>query len=497
MNRRGLACAVIIAACHGASTEGEVGGACYPNGTCNAMLKCIGGVCIGPDAPPRPTVTATLASDVDILFVIDNSASTSDKQAQFAANFPNFVTALNGSPLGPLNVHLGVATTTVSVGNSNFGANCANGDDGLLQNTPCSTRGTCTTTCTAPTGRFIIDVKNSGGGRTTNYTEPTLAAAFTCIAQVGATGCGFEAQLEAMKRALDGSRSENAGFIRDGAYLAVIILTDEDDCSVKDPTLFNLAAAQAGPGDFRCQPLFGYKCDTAISSANPGTYTNCAPLTGSYLKDPADYYGFLSTVKDPAQIVVAFIGGGSMNGGPPSGAVVMTGAITSPFSQALALQPSCTATVNGQFAIARPGIRINDFVTQFGDRGLFQTICTADYTPALMQIATLLFNSISPCLEGPIDPTDIDPNNPGIQLDCTVSDVVGGGTSMPMETPIPPCTMTNATTPAPGQGLCYWISMNTAACAPPLGGLQINFVRSSAPAVGTTTNVACAVKPQM
>jgi hypothetical protein len=32
-----------------------------------------------------------------------------------------------------------------------------------------------------------------------------------CLADVGDTGCGFEAPLEAMKRALDGSRPETPG----------------------------------------------------------------------------------------------------------------------------------------------------------------------------------------------------------------------------------------------------------------------------------------------
>ncbi len=60
------------------------------------------------------------------------------------------------------------------------------------------------------------------------------------VAQIGATGCGFEAPLEAMKRSLDGSRIENTGFIRDGAFLAVVFLTDEDDASVKDSSVYSL-----------------------------------------------------------------------------------------------------------------------------------------------------------------------------------------------------------------------------------------------------------------
>jgi hypothetical protein len=462
-----------------------------------------------------------VSADIDILFVIDNSASTADKQAQFATNFPMFITALDSSNIGRPNLHIGVTSTSVSVGNSNFGANCANGDDGLLQN---MARGT---GCTAPTGRYIIDIANGmgsgapvcGTNRTCNYAGETLAQAFTCIAQLGQGGCGFEAQLEAMKRALDGSHPENAGFVRNGAFLAVVILTDEDDCSISDSnTLMNLPMASAGPGDFRCQPAYAYKCDTAISTSGGGTYNNCspAPTAASYLHDPIDYYNFLTIglngmppIKNAQQTVVALIGGGQQPSmanpnPPPNGSVIMTGAINMPFQQPLALLPSCTATVNGNFAIARPALRIYDFVQQFGDHGLFETICQADYSQALTNIANLLFNAISPCLEGPVDPTDIDPNNPGLQLDCTVSDVVNEGTSMQTSTPIPPCKMSSATMPMGGQSLCYFITPNPTVCTSVLNGveqdpshLQINFVRTSPPAVGTVTDVSCAVSSTM
>src|SRR5437016_5736621 len=66
-----------------------------------------------------------VSADIDILFVIDNSASTADKQALFAANFPNFVTALDTFPTGRPNLHIGVVSTTVGTGSDvDFGSNC-------------------------------------------------------------------------------------------------------------------------------------------------------------------------------------------------------------------------------------------------------------------------------------------------------------------------------------------------------------------------------------
>jgi hypothetical protein len=431
-----------------------------------------------------------VSADIDILFVIDNSASTADKQTLFAANFPNFVTALDAFPTGRPNLHIGVVSSTVDVGVQGFGPGCpspAPNDNGLLQNAP-RVAG-----CTPPTGRFISDIKNGTGGRTTNYTG-TLQDTFSCIAQLGATGCGFEAQLEAMKRALDGSNPQNAGFIRNGAYLAVVFLTDEDDCSVKDTSIFGLGSAAAGPGDFRCQPLYAYKCDSAISASGPGSYTNCVPRTDSYLQLTSYYFQFLASVKDPAQIVVAMVIGDPKPAGT-NGTNITTGPISTPFTQTLALQPSCMATINGATAIGRPGIRLADFLANFGqNRGRQYTICQSDYSAALKDIGDLLFNAVSPCLEGAVDISDTDPNNPGPQLQCTVTDVQNSGTSSETSSLIPACKMSAPGMVAAGSpNPCWWADASPTGCPNTPTHYQINFVRNSPPATGTVTDVECAV----
>ncbi len=440
-----------------------------------------------------------VSADIDVLFVIDNSASTLDKQTVFAQNFPKFVQALDAFPTGRPNLHLGVIDTTVDIGATGYStgnAGCPSpdpADNGVLQNAP-RVPG-----CSPPNGYFLSDIKDASGSRQVNYTG-TLDQALSCIAQVGASGCGFEAQLEAMKRSLDGSRHENSGFVRNGAYLAIIFLTDEDDASTKDSSVFGLADAMVGGhNDFRVQPLFAYACDTPISNTGPGTYTNCKPRTDSYLQDPAFYASFLNTVKDPAQIVVAVIAapppGLMTNDSPPQTANSATSVSTGPLTlngntQQLALQPSCTATINGNPAVGRPAVRLASFLSNFGSRGRFYSVCQGDYSAALTDIGKTLFNAISPCLEGPVDTTDVDPSNPGTQLDCTVSDVVTGGS----DTAIPRCPMQDATTPAAnGPRPCYWIDKNTTTCPSPDTGYELNIVRTQPPAPGTNVDVECAV----
>jgi hypothetical protein len=444
-----------------------------------------------------------VSADIDILFVIDNSSSTRDKQTVFAQNFPRFVQALDAFPLGRPNLHIGVVNTTVDIATPGFSSGASGcpspdpGDDGLLQTTPGASG------CTPPNGRFLSDFKTPEGPRTANYIG-TLDQGLSCIAQIGSDGCGFEAPLESMKRALDRSRPENAGFIRNGAYLAVIILTDEDDASVKDPAVFSLPdSTVGGRNDFRVQPLFAYRCTNPISSSVPGTYTGCAPRVDSYLQDPHFYAQFLSSVKGPGQIVVAAIAGPPpglvTNDSPPQTADrpdLATGPLTiagNP-TQPIALLPSCSATINGNPAVGRPAIRLASFVRDFGTRGRFYSICQGDYSAALADIGKTLFNAISPCLEGPIDPADADSANAGTQLQCTVTDLQVDDTSGEDAALIVPCEMQDARTPAAGGSRpCWWIDRDPAMCPAPDTGFVLEVERSEPPATGTNVVVECAL----
>jgi hypothetical protein len=462
-----------------------------------------------------------VSADIDILFVIDNSSSTSDKQALFQTNFMNFVLALDMFPTGRPNLHMGVVSTTVDDGApaQALTAICGTGADqqnGLLQ------------TGSAVTGRYISDIATaagSGAPRQTNYTG-TLETAFASIANVGDVGCGFEADLEAMKRALDGTTNTmNAGFIRPAAYLAVIILTDEDDASIKDGSagnaVFSLPAASVGGvNDFRVQPMFAYNCDQQITAGSGSAfYTNCTPRTDSYLQDPAYYSSFLASVKDPARTVVAVIAAPppppfQTADNPPQAAnitygaganTIGTGSVVFPSeTQDPALLPSCSTTIGTDMAFGRPAIRLASFLSAYGDRGKFYNICQGSYGAALTDIGNTLFNAISPCLEGSLDTRDADPNNPGTQLQCTVNDVLNIGGSDQTETLMPACKMTNSANgaamcntppcPDPSQTLpCWWSDMNTTSCPAPDTGYEVNFYRSTPAATGTTVAVQCAV----
>lgn len=438
-----------------------------------------------PEQSVALTKTIPVRADIDLLFVIDNSGSTQNKQTVFAQNYQNFVAALDRFPTGRPNLHLGVVTSTVDIGTGQGTSPChpAGDQNGLLQNASRDP----TFPCTPPTSdRFLLDLAQPGGGRVTNYSG-SLDQALSCISHVGDNGCGFEAPLEAMKRALDGSRRENDGFLRSGAFLAVVILTDEDDCSAV-PSLFTQPSDSVGRDDFRCAQS-SYLCNTPISPSSPGSYTGCRVRHDGFLTIPSAYASFLSSIKDPSLVAAALISG------EPTTAI-NTGPLTMPFRQDLALLPTCSATINGKLAIGRPAPRLHEFLDNFGDRGVFSEVCQSDYSQAVADIGDLLFRAISPCLEGTPDTSDTDDTNPGLQPDCTVSELQDPDTDAEVETLIPRCRMTAADRPdLAGARACWWVTSNPVACSTG-SHLELHVERSAVAPPNSVVRVTCAAAPR-
>ena len=229
----------------------------------------------------------------DILFLVDNSPSMDPKQKALADNFPKMIEQLDALPDGRPDLHIGVVSSDMGAGGTPIGGNCnvVLGDRGLLwgnvpvdtsywdPNTPiqqCYDRapiratvapGSCwalaqnppiTDGCGLNSGaRWIEDIQApNGAGRQVNYAGgPTaLSSVFSCLAKaVGVAGCGFEHQLQAVRVALNPQQigcdaqgknctdvnMANVGFVRKEAYLAIVLVTDEDDCSAEPSNYLN------------------------------------------------------------------------------------------------------------------------------------------------------------------------------------------------------------------------------------------------------------------
>ncbi len=367
---------------------------------------------------------------MDLIFVIDTSLSMSDEQTILQGNFPNLVRVLKNITGGLPNLHMGTISPDLGTAPYNIpGCDRPGGDQGRFMKGPNNScvnpvnqkyivdvepRG-CTiekntvlgeaTTCvshdctqancertaftgldgvpTEPAG-LVIATEENGCPRCRNYTNQSLEEVFQCMASLGTSGCGMEQQLEAVRQALIGGQTDNIGFLRNSAYLAIFIISDEDDCSTRQAELFNpqgdINSTLGTLTSFRCTE-FGVVCDQPWQRVMPQgqlTYTNCRSRDSTdprnMLHPISTYTNTLTQLKDSNMIIV--------------------GAIAGPYSNQLTvgldnnqnpkLSPSCGIPTEG----GDPAVRIKEFVSAFLQnpadiQWAFTSICATDFSPAL------------------------------------------------------------------------------------------------------------------
>lgn len=351
----------------------------------------------------EPSGACAEPAAVDLLLVVDDSASMAEGQALLLEALPALVRGLVAPPDDDLDgapdwlpvpsLHVGVVTPNMGSGGypvptcegGAFGARF--GDDGILRTLGDTTRAGCDPTFPAPLVFMAGDDVSS------------FSRGVACVASVGTGGCGFEQPLEAMLKALapvgstaytgpdyrppiffdstygHGDR-ENAGFLRDDSLLAVIVLTDEDDCSVSDPGIFDVSSpTYTGDLGLRCflhpeaqHPIERYvEGLVALRAGRPdllalAVIAGVPPELATALPTRADYEAIL---RDPDMIE-------RLDPGMPT-----------------RLVPSCTMAGSG--GAAYPPVRLVRTAMSLGaGRGTVQSICQGDLAPALAPITRLL-----------------------------------------------------------------------------------------------------------
>jgi hypothetical protein len=403
---------------------------------------------------------------LDILFVIDNSGSMAEEQASLTQNFQRFMDVLEYDG-GWSSLHIGVVSTDLGAGPHAISGCEPGGDSGALQATPR------TPECQGPDGAFIRDIRREDGTRERNY-DGELRDAFSCIAGLGTDGCGFEQPLEAMHRALDGSNPGNAGFLRDNAYLLVVFITDEDDCSVFDTAMFdtsqNSMSDPLGPlSSFRCFD-FGVQC-SPDAPREPGARTSCEPRQGSaYMHDVTRYVDFLRGLKPgPNMVLVAGI-----TGAPEPVAVTIDG------DGNAELAPSCQAA-SGQ---AAPAVRLGALLEAFPLRNTLTSICNEDLSEALILIANFIVHRAAPCLQGNLYDSDGDPSN-GVQPECVISARYADGS----ERVLFACD----DAAAPGDAPCYVMEQDIDTCPDTDSHLTVRAFHDQETPPGVMLDVRCRI----
>jgi len=374
---------------------------------------------------------------VDLLFVVNNSGSMREEQAALRAQFQQLVTVLttgdrdgDGTSDFPraTDLHLAVVSTDMGVVGISGIPNCDGfGDDGVMQ----TAGDTSIPGCAASFPPFLSFIP---GASELDQTVTDLG----CVATLGTEGCGFEQPLEAALKALwpaqdrggNGAMDPNAevmtsnritfvgdkitgagttghgdganvGFLRNDptvglSVIAVVVMSDEDDCSSSDPRHFTppqfldptdpLASQDL---NLRCffnpQNLYSvnryvdglralrpgqeqHVMFAAIAGVPPDLVDSQALAGVNFADDASREAFYVELLEDPRMIEQPdpTLGPGSGN-----------------------LMSSCTADVDGDGtpeSKAYPPRRIVQVARGFGANGFVQSICQADFGPAMTAI---------------------------------------------------------------------------------------------------------------
>ena len=396
-------------------------------------------------------IQVTNVDNVDLLFMIDNSNSMAEEQANLILELPRLVNVLASGDrdadgmrdFNPVkSLHVGVITSDMGAGPNTGVPTCARGlgDDGILRSRSRLTTAPCM--ATYPSAVFEFD-------RERGDNPNDFAATVGCVANIGTGGCGFEQQLEASLKALtpvsasawtrpgytpprfvsaDGipdstagqADGPNMGFLRPNSALAVVLVTDEEDCSVRDYGLF-----VSGDPRFMSVPL-NLRCNTFGD-----------PAMG--LIHPIDRYvnGFLGLRSDPGLLIFSGIVGippetePLAQAGNYSGILMNANMIPRPNAMGTNLEPSCS-TMNG---VAYPPIRIVQTAAGLAASGAavsLSSICSPSFQPAIDAIIAKIADALrGACLpralnaaaDGTVDCEVYEllpaAGTPGVISDCT------------------------------------------------------------------------------
>jgi hypothetical protein len=472
-----------------------------------------------PNHVEQETPLRIAGNKVDVLFLIDNSSSMKPMQDELNKRFGDFLQVFEQLAHDGFytDLHIGVVTSDFGAGSVDAKNGCVpspGGDHGYLQAIGKSPAPGCKAPNDSP---FIHYAYVAGGDDMHNLPAGQgLPQTFTCMASVGAGGCGFEHQLEAVYAALHENYQQNAGFLRPDALLAVVFVTNEDDGSA-DPQsdIYNPNSdpgfrAKYGPYDTYRQAHYGIACGNPLSVlplSDSGELTDCVPANSnvplvqlgleypidryvSFFKQPASKGGVKS---NPADVLLFAIDG------PSAPVSVVTIKPSSPLTVydlcksgdtgcVARVQHSCINKAQNDF-FADPAVRLNAVLHEVDPSSVTESICgedptlPPDYTHALNRLGVKLRERLSGCIAVPL--ADGNPENL-----CTVTQDQPDGKGGVISTVVPSCSS--------GNFPCWNIAAAPLdRCHGIADGLALSVERNgvSAPS-GATLRAACSTKVQ-
>ena len=406
---------------------------------------------------------------VDIVTMVDNSPSMAPKVSKLNAQFPRLMEALKDPNDGSLpDLRVAIIDSDLGTGGAYSNGPCGPknggvyGDQGHFQMIHATTCGV-----TSADALWLESAK----GQPMNYTGD-ISPVFSCLASgLGTLGCGEEHQLQAFEFALlaGGIGNEQQQLmLRPDAYLGLIFLSDEDDCSAAPndgmfgdkPELRGESASlscatrahtcgganltASGPG-YPTTAAFTHafsdcqaRTDSCPNPTDTSVATDCSPL-----KDIHDLANELKSLKtDPDnQLFVAGIFGWPRNDADMASAQYKIAPVPNPntadtqhptvydywpvcydpdhvpSSATTDLATGFDATAAGWGATG--GLRESAFIDEFGANGLKFSICEPDFAKSMQTIGAAVAKKVQNlCVDYKL--VDTDSATTGVQADCRV-----------------------------------------------------------------------------
>jgi hypothetical protein len=266
------------------------------------------------------------------------------------------------------------------------------------------------------------------------------------------------------------------GFMRENAILAIVVVTDEVDCSYRNEFEEIFTSNKVFWADPEGNPTSAICWNAGVEcTGGPGQYDACRPanldLNGNPTGDeskavlhPLSRYvdlvqGLEKAKKDynPNQeVIVGVISG--VPDGYYKGQADITYADTqdSEFQGDFGIGPGCSSGGGDDLQRAIPPVRLRDWAEEFDDDGEpeknLYSVCSQDYTPALKAIAAQIESQIRPaCYTECV--ADVDPAEDGLQVECYVEEQ---GPDSPTHE-VPECELVGDTyeQPTADDNVCY------------------------------------------
>ncbi|MBW1806890.1 MAG: VWA domain-containing protein, partial [Deltaproteobacteria bacterium] len=330
----------------------------------------------------RGTWTISISAQADILFVIDNSGSMFGEQQQLGESISAFTQVLDSS-FGD-NYQIAIITTgMLSAGcprcdTMAIPAGCINdsGEDGRFQNRIGQNVGTVDNPVyeftTDPACDLIIEPQ------TKDCFYDTIEQ--KGYAMVGIEGCGYERGLAAIKSALgDLAGNHNGGFLRPNATLAVVVISDEDDCG------------EVGDVNEGLVGIRGDACYYASKGVDPEGLSNDPEGKPYRLTLVEEYYSFLLGLKDGKEGMVKFA---AIVGVKDVDDLSTTTIEYTWDGSRYTIDDACMVAncPGNKFCGAEPGTRYIKLAQKFviGMNGFVATICQNDFSETMEKLGTFV-----------------------------------------------------------------------------------------------------------